>query len=1174
MSATTIFAIAIVGSLALFGILATAIIYVLRRKDRKYYELNGFPRPARLSYPLTRLTLSAESLDQVFPPPNRLRRSTGSPSQHGAPNGAWRDLGSEESLQRPPMSLLSAQDVNARQKRLSRSSLNSRPNSRQSTSSSKSKSEKRKSGSQSMTKKKHRMSIGRAIFRIQQGSPLSAITERSNTGSRSSSAPTPAELPTERSPKNSQDDQLERTHDNTNVDSSPNADLKPRPLFDKSRSRSFSDTKENKSDLNTYLSGSGTERGQPQPMKKRSMSLCSQKSGLAPDEPLPPLPLTAPRLSLAGTPMRASFGFSGISFGLESPESAGKGSPKSRIDTDSTPVKSTDTQSSSSLAATVRSLDGEVYPWEGPTPGKRASQILAHKSAVERTTSERVSKDDEIDTDRQECRIDDKNSPVTPRRRAAQGNANYQKTPPTTQQHRDTPAKTASSSTCIRPRSQTSLITHNPQVNEIRHSALNQSSTQLGEMRNDTSVLKRNSGNGRGSQPQPIIVPIDAASNRHSWSAPSTIHSTPANSPEKKGHKRQNCMRISIPIRPPEFGLQLVDETPEESPDTPTRGPSSSIRIPGLTLLEKSTPSKTDSLCPPSSNGKSSFRFSTLSHDLQKLKIETPPHAVSESAQQIRDLLEASASAEKDTLDTFEAVRRRLFGTSNIFAVDSTLSQRDSTFSLKGRKTLTDSDSGPDIEESGSPSSDYKVSTLSTPTSSAPISRPQAQLRPANLTPSARNNTPSSSPDRPQLGRSRSVIRGPRPPPSPSHSLANQDSMTRWKGSNPPTPSTPSSASKRRGFLDVSTLESTLLLGRSVQELRRMNSEVSEEASPHYRRVGITTRSPLAPRKDSLSSSSSSSDGCFADAKEELEDISTRLQRAKENRKKNEGLSAKDLSTSFLSVGKKASPMTLNDRTPSVLSTGGSIWEDASVEDSDTSRCNSPAPPPPDFSAKRKSRTLSMYPAQIAAVRALNRAHPPPAPSPRARPTSSKENENPLFLPGEQLQGASPPKQHIPLSGAESGSSVYEHNVPSPERQDSNTNQVTQQQFSPSKQFAHTDSRTERFQRLKDRRVPQQQQHHRHSLHPSINHQPAGLDDNEGADLGLMRLPTEAKPTDARVKHEGQQSQIQGRQDERKEKKEERVVGLGLAGLGLWEGSASAGGGAYVYDWEGGVIME
>ena len=97
-----------------------------------------------------------------------------------------------------------------------------------------------------------------------------------------------------------------------------------------------------------------------------------------------------------------------------------------------------------------------------------------------------------------------------------------------------------------------------------------------------------------GASPQPILRrPASVASgNPYQWDlkqAFSNLRNSAGSNDVKRGHKRQNCVRISnLPVAEARNSrIEPMPELREEQPETPN---SSQVKIPGLTLLEAGQP--------------------------------------------------------------------------------------------------------------------------------------------------------------------------------------------------------------------------------------------------------------------------------------------------------------------------------------------------------------------------------------------------------------------------------------------------------------------------------------------------------------------------------------------------------------------------------------------------------
>lgn len=586
-----VIAIAVGGAVFVFVALSIIMVIVLRVRQRHHLAISRTARRRRLSLYAGNVPIVGDnSYTQSPRPRNVLRHNTHAPYM---PNNGWRAISSRESLPHKPLlkGLSRALVVDGRQ------SKQDRP---------------RRSWPLS-TRRKAGSVIPLAHL---EGSPLSAITERSGNNS----APSPdggriAELPAENSPRLTPEKTTEpnapEIQDCSHSEIWPTTPLRPRPLFHGYDTKRSAERVSQFSAVEKYESiasivdavkrGANLERPARPRALSRSVSLCSQQSGLAPDEPMPPLPLRTPVTAMHRHHRRNS---------EDSPSRYSSGSYETAnssilVDRDSEPFSQTGTDLTSYLASPPLSFRTSRDPrkheigfngWnpaamtnlELPSHGRHImrgfdrNQLQAMSTRI-RDAQHSVSRDSSsgLSMDIAE-QLDD----VVPRR--THSNASWLARP-----GRELP-QTCSDSLLRTPTPmgldsfsrRHSYYGPTPSGRSSYRNSFVDRSEDPRSKRASASILQDVSGNrtspARGqSQRRPYSLPgSNVCQDARLLIRPSALKGGSGFRPPF--HRRQNCVRMSIlpPVIIGPTTFPPTEEEPEETPETPTHKP----RIPGLTL--------------------------------------------------------------------------------------------------------------------------------------------------------------------------------------------------------------------------------------------------------------------------------------------------------------------------------------------------------------------------------------------------------------------------------------------------------------------------------------------------------------------------------------------------------------------------------------------------------------
>lgn len=589
LSPGVIIAIAVGGAVFLFVALSIAIVVILRVRQRHQLATSQAAGQRRLSrYPRDHLSISESSYVPVPRPRTVLRRST---HTQYSPNNGWRALSSRESLHHKPLlkGLSKALTADGRQ-RNGHSPRQSWP---------------------LPTRDTVRYAIPLAQI---EGSPLSAITERSNNNTETSPDLTNlAELPAENSPRLPPKKNVEpHTPDgqsNPHSDIWPSAALKPMPLFHGSEGKrsvervsQFSAAEQYRSIASVVkpVESSASLGGvQPNPSRtcSRSISLCSQKSGLAPDVPMPPLPLRIPasakhshhKVNIEESPTR----YSGTSYDTASSSILNDrdSKPFSQTETDLTSIDLASPPMSFRASTGLRIYDGGISSWDPRTVTSRGSPHRRMRGLDQKQLSP-MSSQTSIG---QHSLKADRNSGLSmslvgqldsqvPRRNHSNASRMERLSQELSSTYGDGSLGTHTRISHVPFGRRHSVLESNPARRLSYRNSVFDIHEDPRSKRESTSTLQDVSGN----QMSPTRSQSRRSSNSFHCSRISPQSGPPSalkgGNGFRKGHKRQNCVRIST-LAPVIHGPMMFPPTaeePEEVPHTPTPKP----RIPGLTLTQ------------------------------------------------------------------------------------------------------------------------------------------------------------------------------------------------------------------------------------------------------------------------------------------------------------------------------------------------------------------------------------------------------------------------------------------------------------------------------------------------------------------------------------------------------------------------------------------------------------
>ncbi|MCJ1231963.1 hypothetical protein MMC12_008643 [Toensbergia leucococca] len=570
-------AIGVGGAVLLFGALSMVIIVHARARHKRLLALTNAAGERRLSgYPGGHLSIVDTDLAPIPPSRRVLRRSIHHPYSN---QKVWSTLSSRESLPRRPVML-------ALPKGMPPDMVD-----------------------QNTTAPKPSWPLPRRLLRSKaiplatiKGLPLSPITERSTN--KTDPSPTIANI-TDLSPVNSPRESTRATTDHQITDSSrnistdnlPDIDSKPLPLF-LGRQRSFSSGPITKASTNRKnkpaVSFAEPEEAKSQTLQRphlpRSTSLCSQYSGLAPNEPVPPLPFEAvpPKRiqKLNNLTQSSPIRVSGTSFMTDSSSILNEGGSRSlsQAETDFTSVNLLSPSTSAGLGI----YHSSSISWDPSNPG---STTIPHGRSAKRESGPHIKLQGLVHASIEQYSLPRSGSSGLSMSlldnfgpSPSESNASYlDRLSRELVLSRSKPSLASKSAerrqSTPRQRLRDDLL---PSSQQSQNSVVNNPQSAQSQ-RASASILQAVSGN-QGSpmhdqlQSRPSSI---ATSNPFHWDSKTSVR--PSTSPVRrsgsKGHKRQNCVRISsiTPTNSP----SVFPPTAEEHEELPQK-----IAIPGLFLAQ------------------------------------------------------------------------------------------------------------------------------------------------------------------------------------------------------------------------------------------------------------------------------------------------------------------------------------------------------------------------------------------------------------------------------------------------------------------------------------------------------------------------------------------------------------------------------------------------------------
>ncbi|MCJ1306282.1 hypothetical protein MMC08_009102, partial [Hypocenomyce scalaris] len=562
----------------------------------------------------------------------------------------------------------------------------------------------------------------------------------------------------------------------------PGAALKPKPLFHgQQRSSSAGSIPQRPSDnIAPLLTAAGNPRDSfPFPSHRsefpRSVSLASRSSGVAPDGPVPPLPANVRksnrpdrvRVNAAGSPSRTSVGSCGSGHSSILQDRASQAT--SQAETDFTSLNLLSPHSGLRIYDGSKIWDSSRMSSTATSPGPSTTtniqtQFLTQRSfrasieqySLPRSTSSGLS-----------MSLLDEHTPKAESKISKAGSISRSLSVSHSARNLEVPKRNLVRQQSARERTLASLTSNRNSVFNIYDDVRNK--------RASTSILQDVSGNEGsplrnelGQRPTSI-----ATSNPFQWDPATSMkpEQLAAHKGWRRGHKRQNCVRISniTPRSTPGRFLPTLEEPAEQS-----RAPDQKN---GALHRPPSQPTFDPTIRPPSRSSKTrhpSKSEGTYSPTLAMVNLYSSDSGSSDSS------TSNPTPTRKPSHRRTPSQRRR-----NLFSSASKITAWPA-FSTPS-KGVPKTTLPPSLPENQTQSPDLPTPTLSL--------SPHPFSAPSNFFRNNRNNHPNES-----------SIRGPRAPPSPVRMYQRTTGTSR--------------AEKR--------LSPMRDLRRSVMALRRMNSEVSE----------------------------------------------------------------------------------------------------------------------------------------------------------------------------------------------------------------------------------------------------------------------------------------------------------------------------------------------------------
>ncbi|KAI9878548.1 MAG: hypothetical protein M1830_000602 [Pleopsidium flavum] len=809
LSPGVVIAIAVGGAVFTFVALSIAIVVILRVRQRHQLATSNAAGQRRLRrYTRGHLNISENSYGQIPRPRTVLRRSTHVPYRA---NNGWRAMSSGESLHQKPLlkGLSQVLTADGRQRN-------------------------RHSPRQSWPLPTHNAFRNAIPLAQIEGSPLSAITERSaNNTETTPDLKNLAELPAEKSPRLPLEKILEpHTPDRQSSPHSdiwPTAALKPMPLFHAyegqrsvERGSQFSAAEHYRSIASVVKPverSASLEGDRPFPPRtcSRSISLCSQRSGLAPDMPVPPLPIKIPaiarrsrgRINIEESPTR----YSGTSYDTASSSvlSDRDSKPFSQTETDQTSIDIASPLMSFRASAGLRIYDSGIGSWEPRAMTSRGSPqrrpMMCGLDQLSAMSSQASLGQHSVNTDQSSglsMSLGSELDKEVPRRDQPNVSRMESFNQELSSIYGGVFLGTPTPISHVPVGRRHSILGSNPARRLSYRNSIFDIHEDLKSKRASTSALQDVSGNQMSptrSQTQRRPSSVATTNPRH-WDFRIAPHSGPPSALKggnkfRKGHKRQSCVRISslAPVILGSTTFPPTAEEPEEPPQTPTPKP----RIPGLTLTQPHPLPR-----PPSVATCNPQITSPSSHKPIRQALALPPESAhSPNSSMIDYYYKTSPNRSRpNSQDDFFATQNNL--TTNRSKHLSTTSSGDasSTWSVHGipQKAIS---SFPQPPTTSTTLPQQPFEALLDPTSA-----PQSTTHPRKPAPF------SAPPKRPRAFTS--SIRGPRSQPSRSPAMKHTSSR-----------SSPGASARD--------------IRKNVLALRRMNSEVrvlSMVGTKKYLRLG------------------------------------------------------------------------------------------------------------------------------------------------------------------------------------------------------------------------------------------------------------------------------------------------------------------------------------------------
>ena len=576
--------IAAAGAVSFFLIAAVSIVLILRTRDRCRQNEEVVARQVS-SGQRVRLSVGSSNYPQIPEPKTNLRRSTHLPygivSEHRAAIPSQGTLAQNQTILINDRPRAAGARSHQKRRRSFRASFSAH--------------------SFSLPKTRRQKRIEKAIpLRATLQSPLSAITEHSGTNtSQASPSVGIAELPTETTPKSTPG----RDDDGPPIER-PTSPQWPLTCSEKAFGSAATTTIpvppcRNSSMMRINLTGHGLPPTRTS-LSQRSISVTSTLS-LAPEDPLPPLPSITPNYWPSGRKSRLRLSAASVDTIGSSVLGGGQTSP-SQTETDLTSI-ALEIPPIDLNPTRLQPYDIESRDWEPvaviTTGSPRARHVTKYRSTKPGYGSLRASIGDHSTSQNKHGQLvtdSGDRSSLIPRRMGTTLTTIDARHWKASLSPRANSARSSVSPSVVAALTRTESGFKKGMI-AARHSMYEHSST--GTFPADAAILRDVSGNqtspvrrAASSRPASIASENSFQCDRYSIQTGLSSAFKPSPGSQRRGHKRQNCIRIAnFPTVDTSRSASKLPEMTEEEEGASETSVSKFTTIPGLSLIERKGPS-------------------------------------------------------------------------------------------------------------------------------------------------------------------------------------------------------------------------------------------------------------------------------------------------------------------------------------------------------------------------------------------------------------------------------------------------------------------------------------------------------------------------------------------------------------------------------------------------------